>query len=132
LLAKSALSIPAIRWRWFVPGTELDPSKILQVGTGFWASKTLLSAVELGVFTVLDNEPSMTGPQLGDRLQLHRRAIYDFLDALVALGFLDRAGWSRWPIQQHTRNRGLSEPAQPAIRRGTTGNVQCAAVRILE
>ena len=29
---------------------ELDPSHIMQVGTGFFASKTLLSAVELGLF----------------------------------------------------------------------------------
>ena len=28
-----------------------DPGKILQTGLAFWASKTLLSAVELGVFT---------------------------------------------------------------------------------
>jgi hypothetical protein len=29
----------------------LDPSQIMQVGMGFWASKTLLSAVELQLFT---------------------------------------------------------------------------------
>ena len=29
--------------------TEINPSKIMQVGMGFMASKTLLSAVELGV-----------------------------------------------------------------------------------
>lgn len=34
--------------------TERDPSKITQVGLGFWASKCLLSAVELGLFTELD------------------------------------------------------------------------------
>ena len=30
-----------------------DPSQIMQVGMGFWPSKTLLSAVELGLFTLL-------------------------------------------------------------------------------
>ena len=30
---------------------ELLPDHILQVGLGFWASKTLLSAVEMEVFT---------------------------------------------------------------------------------
>jgi len=29
----------------------LDPSHLMQVGMGFFASKTLLSAVELGLFT---------------------------------------------------------------------------------
>ncbi|MDP8908705.1 MAG: acetylserotonin O-methyltransferase [Chloroflexota bacterium] len=63
----------------------------MQVGMGFWPSKTLLSAVELGVFTQLGSE-SMTGEQLGERLGLHRRAMYDFLDALVALRLLERDG----------------------------------------
>ena len=32
---------------------QVDPSHIMQVGMGFWASKTLLSAVELELFTEL-------------------------------------------------------------------------------
>jgi len=71
--------------------TELDPSHIMQVGTGFWASKTLLSAVELDLFTLLEPD-SLTGAEIGERLRLHQRAIYDFLDTLVALGFLERSG----------------------------------------
>ena len=70
---------------------ELDPSHIMQVGTGFWPSKTLLSAVELDLFSQLGGE-SMSGEQVGERLALHPRAIYDFLDALVELGFLEREG----------------------------------------
>lgn len=49
------------------PGST--PDHILQVGMGFWASKTLLSAVELEVFTVLGTQ-SMTGDQIGDGLGL--------------------------------------------------------------
>jgi hypothetical protein len=70
---------------------ELDPSQIIQVGMGFWPSKTVLSAVELELFTQL-GEDSMTGQEIGERLGLHARAIYDFLDTLVALGFLERDG----------------------------------------
>jgi O-methyltransferase domain/Dimerisation domain len=69
----------------------LDPSHVMEVGTGFWPSKTLLSAVELDLFSVLGAE-SMSGEEVGARLALHPRAIYDFLDALVALGFLEREG----------------------------------------
>jgi hypothetical protein len=29
----------------------ITPDHIMQIGSGFWASKTPLSAVELGVFT---------------------------------------------------------------------------------
>lgn len=74
-----------------MPEDQLDPSHIMQVGGGFWASKTLLSAVELQLFTHLGAE-SMTGEQIGERLGLHPRGVYDFLDTLVALGFLERDG----------------------------------------
>jgi len=70
---------------------ELDPSKIMQVGLGFWGSKCLLSAVEIGLFTELARQP-MTGKQLEAKLELHPRATYDFLDALLAMGFLRRDG----------------------------------------
>src|SRR5215212_5137165 len=70
---------------------QLDPSHIMQVGAGFWASKTLLSAVELQLFTHLGAEP-VTGAEIGERAGLHQRGIYDFLDTLVALHFLERDG----------------------------------------
>jgi len=70
---------------------ELDPGHIMQVGMGFWPSKTLLSAVELELFTELGAE-SLEGEEIGRRLGLHDRGIYDFLDALVALGLLERDG----------------------------------------
>lgn len=70
---------------------ELDPSRILDVGLGFWQSRTLLSAVELGIFTLLGNK-SMKGEDIGKELGLHPRGIWDFLDGLVALGFLERKG----------------------------------------
>ena len=31
--------------------TSPSPSNIMQLGMAFWGSKTLLSAVELGIFT---------------------------------------------------------------------------------
>ena len=70
---------------------NVDPAKIMQIGTGFMASKTLLSAVELELFTELAGE-ALTGPDLGKRLGLDARAVPDFPDALVALGLLDRDG----------------------------------------
>jgi hypothetical protein len=67
------------------------PDQILQVGLGFWASKTLLSAVELGIFTELARHP-LELKELQGRLGLHPRSARDFFDALVALGFLQRTG----------------------------------------
>jgi hypothetical protein len=69
--------------------TALQPDHILQIGTGFFASKTLLSAVEMEVFTELANGPADLDTLTG-RLGLHARSSRDFLDALVALGFLER------------------------------------------
>ena len=67
----------------------VSPEYIFSVGTGFMAAKTLLAAVELDVFTALGEAPG-TLPELETRLGLHPRASRDFLDALVALGFLER------------------------------------------
>lgn len=65
------------------------PEKILQLGMAFWGSKTLLSAVELGVFTELAKKP-LPLEALRQRLGLHPRSARDFFDALVALGMLQR------------------------------------------
>jgi hypothetical protein len=70
---------------------EVTPDHIMQIGMGFWASKALLSAVELGIFTYLA-DGSRTGRGLERALDIHPRGTYDFLDALVALGLLERDG----------------------------------------
>ena len=68
-----------------------DPSLIMQIGTGFFASKALLSAVELGLFTGLGSQ-ALTGEEIAERHDLRSRAVYDFLDGLLALGLLERDG----------------------------------------
>ncbi len=67
----------------------VTPDRILEVAFGFAASKTLLSATELGLFTELAKSP-LTQEEITARLGLHPRAARDFLDTLVALGFLER------------------------------------------
>lgn len=61
----------------------------MQLGMGFWASKTLLSAVELELFTELAKQPEDLDA-LQRRMGLHPRSARDFLDALVSLGMLER------------------------------------------
>ena len=68
---------------------QATPERILGLGLGFWGSKTLLSAVELGLFTELA-KGSLDFETLAERLMLHPRSARDFLDALVALGMLER------------------------------------------
>ncbi len=70
---------------------HLTPEKILQTGFAFWASKTLLSAIEMGLFTELAHGAERF-ETLHARLGLHARSARDFFDALVSLGFLKREG----------------------------------------
>jgi len=70
-----------------------DPSKIMQIGMGFWASKVMLSAVKFNLFTLLAGT-SKSAKEIKESIQLNTtdRHVYDWLDALVSLGFLKREG----------------------------------------
>jgi SAM-dependent methyltransferase len=85
---------------------QVDPSHIMQVGMGFWASKTLLSAVELELFTKLGSD-GMTGPQIAEALELHERAVPDFPDALVALELLERDGEGSDAVYRNTQTTAV-------------------------
>ena len=71
--------------------TTVDPEHIMQIGMGFMASKTLLSAVEFEVFSVIGSG-SATAKELEPAIGLHGRGSIDFLDALASLGLLERDG----------------------------------------
>jgi precorrin-6B methylase 2 len=73
-----------------------SPETILQLGSAFWGSKTLLTAIELGVFTRLAESGPLGLAELRDALRLHERSARDFLDALVALGMLRRLADDRY------------------------------------
>jgi precorrin-6B methylase 2 len=68
---------------------QLTPEKIMELGWAFWGSKTLLSAIELGLFSELAKGPA-NAEELARRHDLHERSARDFFDALVALGMLER------------------------------------------
>jgi hypothetical protein len=71
--------------------SQLTPARILETATAFWPAKVLLSAVELGLFTELAREP-LDNAQLASALGIRADRSPDFFDALVAMGFLNRAG----------------------------------------
>src|SRR5690349_17507206 len=74
---------------------EITHDRIMQLATGFWASKTFLTAVELGVFGAFEDGPvGLDG--LRKRLGLHERSARDFLDTLVALHLLQRDDAGRY------------------------------------
>lgn len=68
---------------------EPSSDRLLQVGLGFMASRTFLTAVEFGLFSELAAGP-LDAEEITRRLRLHPRSARDFLDALVAMGVLDR------------------------------------------
>ncbi|HVF11155.1 MAG TPA: methyltransferase [Abditibacteriaceae bacterium] len=78
-----------------------NPEHIMQLGLGFWGSKTLLSAIEMGLFTELAQGP-LDAATLGQRLGLHSRSRLDFLDALVALKMLQRDEQGRYSNTRDT------------------------------
>lgn len=68
---------------------ELSPERIVQTAFSFWSAKVLLSAIEMEAFTEIARHPADL-KTLEGRLGLHPRSSRDFLDCLVALGFLTR------------------------------------------
>jgi hypothetical protein len=75
------------------PHEQPNPSKIMQIGMGYWASKTLLAAVKFRLFTYLAGT-KLSGKEIKQKLSLNTtdRHVYDWLDTLVSLGFLQREG----------------------------------------
>jgi hypothetical protein len=72
------------------PSADVTPEAIMHLGMGFWGSKALLSAVELGLFSELASVGPLDAEALRARLGLHARSACDFFDSLVAMGMLER------------------------------------------
>lgn len=70
------------------------PENIMKIGLGFWASKTLLAAVNFQLFTLLAQKEKLSGKEIKETLGFGctDRHVYDFLDTLTSFGFLKREG----------------------------------------
>jgi precorrin-6B methylase 2 len=78
-----------------------SPKSILDIGCGYRASKVLLSAIELDIFTIVSERP-LDAAALARRIAIHDRGARDFFDALVALGFLLRDDEGRYAATAET------------------------------
>ena len=85
---------------------QIDPSKIMQIGMGFWASKTLLTAVNMELFTHLA-KGELSGNDIKQKLGINDRGLYDFLDTLVALNFLKRSGLKETSMYSNAEDSDL-------------------------
>ncbi len=80
-----------------------NPSNIMQIGLGFWASKVLLTAVNAGLFTHLARKPlSLKEIKVLFNWNCMDRHASDFLDTLYALKFLIREGIGENAIYSNT------------------------------
>jgi hypothetical protein len=87
---------------------QTDPSRIMQVGMGYWLSKALLAAVKFSVFTHLSGG-KLSGKEIKNKLSLKTtdRHVYDWLDALVSAGFLNREGLMDTALYSNTADTDL-------------------------
>jgi hypothetical protein len=83
-----------------------SPAIIMQIGTGFWASKILLSAIKFQLFTELAIKTKMSGHDIKTTLSLKcsDRHLFDFLDALTGFGFLQREGLLETALYSNTHD----------------------------
>src|SRR5215203_5735242 len=94
------------------------PDQIMQVGLGFWASKTLLGAVEMELFTELARHP-----EIGESAARQARPS----SALVA-EFSRRAGGAWLPgtprrrVPQHAQHGPIPGQTQGLVRRPDRGD----------
>jgi 3-hydroxy-5-methyl-1-naphthoate 3-O-methyltransferase len=87
-------------------GPPADPDDVLELFLGFWISRTVMAAVELGVFEVLSADGGGDGLALAEAqaaLGLRARPARAVLDTCVAVGLLDKQPDGRY------RNSGLAE-----------------------
>ena len=70
---------------------ELTAIPLMQIISGFWASKTLAAAVELDLFTQLSGR-GVDIHQLSQLLQIHPRPAEMLLSGCASLGLLEKRG----------------------------------------
>ena len=71
--------------------TIWTPADLLQMSGGYWSACALHAGVQLDAFTPLAERPH-TAPELAERLSCGGRGLAMLLDALAALGLLEKRG----------------------------------------
>ena len=110
-----------------MPEVQLDASHIMDVGMGFWPSKTLLSAVGLDLFSHLGGE-SMTGEEVGKRLGLHSRATSTSstpssrCDSSNAMATVRMAAIATAPRRRHSSTKRVPLTSAGSSRCATSGS----------
>ncbi|MDQ6945519.1 MAG: hypothetical protein M3256_04440 [Actinomycetota bacterium] len=94
----------------------VTPDAITKVATGFMAAKHLFTASSVGLFAELAGGP-LTLAQLAERCGIPARSARIFADAMVALGFLEKAeaGYANRPVAKSFLAGGPEEGLRPFL-----------------
>lgn len=68
---------------------DLNPSVIQEIANKFRESRVLLTAIELGVFTILDKK-RLTSKEIAEQINTNERATDRLLNVLASMGFLHK------------------------------------------
>jgi SAM-dependent methyltransferase len=68
-----------------------NPGKLLEISGAYWQSCALHAAVKLDVFSHLEGGP-LDAAQMAERIGAERRAVAMLLNAMAAMGLLEKAG----------------------------------------
>jgi hypothetical protein len=104
-----------------LPG-GVSPNPLFDMALSYRRSKALLTAVELGVFSVLARQ-RLDARSLASNLELNTRGASDFFDGLVALGLLQRDDVGRYgntPITDQFLDQAKSGYVGDVLRRAST------------
>ncbi len=88
----------------------LNPGPLLEISGAYWRSCTLHAGVRLDVFTRIGNEYA-TGAELAKDLGVDERALVMLLNALAAMGLLEKSGprYGNTPLSGTYLNKGSRE-----------------------
>ena len=97
--------------------TAVTPEAITTAATGFMTAKHLFTASALGLFAQLGGGP-LPLAQLAGRCGIPARSARILADAMVALGFLEKAeaGYANGPVAQSFLAGGPEEGLRPFLR----------------
>ncbi|MFH1197722.1 MAG: methyltransferase [bacterium] len=79
----------------------ITPEKIRQLAASFQQSRVLLTAIELNLFTVIDNH-LITSKEVSEKINIDERATDRIMNALTAMGFL-RKTKNKFYNEQHSK-----------------------------
>ena len=90
---------------------EWNPGTLLETSGGYWKTCALHAAVQLDVFTVMEDQ-RLSAEAVAEKLQADPRALAMLLNALTAMNLLEKSGdlYANTPEAARFLSRNISRP----------------------